>query len=50
MSNKRDPYPTDINDTAWELICPLFPVKKCTKPRKYELREMLNMKFLSLRR
>jgi putative transposase len=45
MCNKRDSYPTDINDKAWALIEPLFPKVRTTKPRKYELREIIDAIF-----
>jgi putative transposase len=45
MTNKRESYPTDINDKAWALIEPLFPIVRVTKPRKYALREIVNAIF-----
>jgi transposase len=48
--NPRQPYPTDLSDTAWALIKPLVPdAKPGGRPEAYPKREILNGIF-SLRR
>lgn len=39
----RKPYPSDLTNTQWRLIAPLIPpVKPGGRPRKYDMREVLN--------
>lgn len=39
----RKPYPSDLTDTQWRLIVPLIPpVKPGGRPRKYDMREVVN--------
>lgn len=40
----RQAYPTDLNDTQWALIKPLFPQRKSARgrPRTWTLREIVN--------
>jgi putative transposase len=39
----RKPYPSDLTDAQWGLIAPLIPAAKPGgRPRKYEMREVLN--------
>jgi putative transposase len=43
---ERKPYPTDLTDEQWQLIEPLLPpAKSGGRPRKTELREVLNALF-----
>jgi putative transposase len=40
---ERKPYPSDVTDAQWRLIAPLIPgVKPGGRPRKYEMREVVN--------
>src|SRR3954453_6584060 len=40
---ERKPYPSDLTDAQWRLIAPLIPdAKPGGRPRKYEMREVLN--------
>src|SRR5262245_18971450 len=40
---ERLPYPSDLTDAQWRLIAPLIPAAKPGgRPRKYEMREVLN--------
>ena len=39
----RHPYPSDLTNTQWRLVAPLIPpVKPGGRPRKYDMREVLN--------
>ncbi|MBA4064166.1 MAG: hypothetical protein C0501_10720 [Isosphaera sp.] len=39
----RRPYPSDLTNTQWELVAPLIPpVKPGGRPRKYDMREVVN--------
>jgi len=39
----RKPYPSDLTNTQWKLVAPLLPpVKPGGRPRKYDLREVVN--------
>jgi putative transposase len=43
MTKSNQIYPTDLNDTEWAQIAPLFPKAKPTgRPREYSWREILN--------
>jgi putative transposase len=47
--NTRKAYKTDLTDAQWALIAPLMPPPaKEGRPRKYELREILNAIFYLL--
>jgi putative transposase len=41
----RKPYPSDLTDEQWEIIRPLIPVNTVGRPRKVEMREVLNAIF-----
>lgn len=44
--NSRKPYKSDLSDAEWQLIAPLLPPPPIEgRPRKYELREILNAIF-----
>ena len=47
----REPYPSDLNDKEWEILRARLPVKKELRgrPRKQDLRELLNRIFYLLR-
>ena len=50
----RKPYPTDISDTQWALLAPLFPKAKSNRitggrPKEISLREVLDAIFYLLR-
>jgi putative transposase len=39
----REPYPSDLTNTQWRLVAPLIPpVKPGGRPRKYDMREVVN--------
>ena len=39
----RKPYPSDLTNSQWKLVAPLIPpVKPDGRPRKYDMREVLN--------
>ena len=39
----RKPYPSDLTNSQWKLVAPLIPpVKPGGRPRKYDMREVLN--------
>jgi putative transposase len=39
----RKPYPTDLHDTAWQILAPLIPAAKPGgRPEEYPKREMVN--------
>lgn len=47
MSRPR--YPSDVSDTEWAVVAPLFPSpKKVGSPRQVDLREVLNAQFYVL--
>lgn len=53
-SPKRKPYPTDVSDTQWALLAPLFPKAKSNRitggrPKEVSLREVVNALFYVLR-
>jgi putative transposase len=41
----RKPYPSDLTDQQWEIIEPLIPVNRVGRPRKVNMREVLNTIF-----
>ena len=41
----RKPYPSDLTDQQWEIIEPLIPVNRVGRPRKVDMREVLNTIF-----
>jgi putative transposase len=41
----RKSYPTDLTDEQWALIKPLIPVSHVGRPRKVDMREVLNAIF-----
>ena len=41
----RKPYPSDLTDEQWQIIEPLIPVSRVGRPRKVEIREVLNAIF-----
>jgi putative transposase len=41
----RKSYPTDLTDAQWALIKPLIPVNHVGRPRKVDMREVLNAIF-----
>ena len=41
----RKPYPSDLTDEQWAVIEPLIPVSSVGRPRKVEMREVLNAIF-----
>jgi putative transposase len=45
----RKPYPSDLTDAQWEIIKPLIPVNRVGRPRKVEMREVLNTIFYQIR-
>src|SRR3954447_17179210 len=46
----RRPYPTDLSDDEWEILCPLVPEAKTGgRPRAHRTREILNAIFYVLR-
>ena len=46
----RKPYPTDLNETAWQILAPLIPAAKPGgRPEEYPKREILNALFYLLR-
>jgi putative transposase len=39
----RKPYPSDLTNTRWKLVAPVIPpVKPGGRPRKYDMREVVN--------
>lgn len=47
---RRQPYDTDLTDAEWQLIEPLIPPPKPGgRPRKYDMREMVNAILYLLR-
>ena len=50
MTNTRQTYQTDVNDKAWKVIKKMLPtVSGNGRPRKYELREIVNAIFYVVR-
>src|SRR5215471_11161253 len=51
QEQQRKAYPTDLNDTQWEMIQPLLPNKPTNRgrPRNWRLREILNAIFYIVR-
>ena len=43
------PYSTDLTDTEWTIYEPLLPVKKLTRPLKWNKRQILNGLFYQLK-
>jgi putative transposase len=41
----RKPYPSDLTDEQWAIIEPLIPVHAVGRPRKVDMREVLNAIF-----
>jgi putative transposase len=41
----RRPYPSDLTDEQWAIIEPLIPVNTVGRPRKVDMREVLNAIF-----
>ncbi len=47
---KRQPYPTDLTDSQWQLLEPLIPpAKPGGRPRTVNMREVINGIFYMLR-
>ena len=38
----RKPYPSDLSDAQWAILRPLIPVNSLGRPRKVDLREVVN--------
>lgn len=46
----RKPYPTDLTDKEWKLLEPLIPPPKPgSRPRRMDMREVVNAIFYQLR-
>jgi putative transposase len=45
----RKPYPSDLTDAQWTIIEPLIPVNTTGRPRKVDMREVLNAIFYLIR-
>ena len=41
----RKPYPSDLTDAQWAIIEPLIPVNRVGRPRKVDMREVVNAIF-----
>src|SRR3954453_931858 len=41
----RKPYPSDMTDEQLAIVLPLIPVSRVGRPRKVEMREVLNAIF-----
>jgi putative transposase len=41
----RKPYPSDLTDEQWAILEPFIPVNQVGRPRKVEMREVLNTIF-----
>src|SRR5512144_2980413 len=41
----RKPYPSDLTDQQWDIVEPLIPVNRVGRPRKVNMREVLNSIF-----
>jgi len=49
-SEKRKPYPSDLNDAQWQILEPLIPPAKLGgRPREVDIREILNGIFYEIR-
>lgn len=47
---ERQPYDTDVTDAEWEMIGPMIPpAKPGGRPRKYDMREVVNAMLYVLR-
>lgn len=47
---KREPYPSDLNDAEWQILKPLVPpAKPGGRPRSSDMREVLNGIFYEIR-
>ena len=50
MATPRQAYPTDLNDTEWNVIAPYLPEPKSSgRPREHPWREILNAIFYIVR-
>jgi putative transposase len=49
MCKQRRAYPTDVNDTEWQIIEPLLPKSDTGRPRQWVVREMVNAMFYIVR-
>lgn len=45
----RKPYPSDLTDEQWAILEPLIPVSSLGRPRRVEMREVLNAIFYQAR-
>jgi putative transposase len=45
----RKPYPSDLTDEQWAILQPLIPVNRLGRPRKVDMREVLNTIFYLIR-
>jgi putative transposase len=41
----RKPYPSDMTDEQWTILVPLIPVNQVGRPRKVDMREVVNAIF-----
>jgi putative transposase len=41
----RQPYPSDLTDSQWQLLADLFPAADTGRPRKVDIREVVNAIF-----
>jgi putative transposase len=41
----RKPYPSDLTDEQWAIVEPLIPVNRLGRPRKVDMREVVNAIF-----
>src|SRR3954467_2187450 len=41
----RKPYPSDLTDEQWAILEPMIPVHRVGRPRKVDMREVLNAIF-----
>src|SRR3954469_8225356 len=41
----RKPYPSDLTDEQWAILEPMIPVHRVGRPRKVDIREVLNAIF-----
>jgi putative transposase len=44
-TSMRKPYPSDLTDARWATIEPLIPVHRVGRPRRVDMREVLNAIF-----
>ena len=50
LKRARDPYPSDLTDAEWEVLCPLIPgPAKLGRPPRYEKRAVLSAIFYVVR-